>query len=112
MPGARSVLVLAVDADDERDDQDRDDVRDLDHRVDRRAGGSIALIAEPVTISIAGPYSGRAGPSRIPGISRNWRRTSVTTSPPTRPTAVIASAAKRNGMSPPMKSPEITHGSS
>ena len=41
------------------------------------AGSSIALIAEPVTMSIALPYSGRAVPSMIPGISRNWRRTSV-----------------------------------
>ena len=48
----------------------------------------------------------------IPGFSRNWRRTSWTTSPPTRPTACIASEAKRNGISPPMKRPAITHGSS
>src|SRR3954469_13884977 len=30
-------LSLAVNADDQRNDQDRDDVRDLDHRVDRGA---------------------------------------------------------------------------
>ena len=48
----------------------------------------------------------------IPGSSRNWRRTSSTTSPPTRPTAVIASEAKRNGIIPPTKRPAITHGSS
>ena len=41
----------------------------------------------------------------IPGFSRNWRRTSSTTSPPTRPTACIASEAKRNGIRPPMKRP-------
>ena len=41
------------------------------------AGRSIALIAEPVTMSIARPYSGRVVPSMIPGFSRNWRRTSV-----------------------------------
>ena len=46
----------------------------------------------------------------MPGSSRNWRRTSSTTSPPTRPTAVIASAAKRNGIMPPMKSPATTYG--
>ena len=58
---------------------------------------------------IARPYSGRVVPSMIPGFSRNCRRTSVTTSPPTRPTACIASDANRNGMSPPMKRPAITH---
>ena len=70
------------------------------------------LIAEPVTMSIALPYSGRAVPSMIPGISRNWRRTSVTTWPPTRPTASIASEANRNGIRPPMKRPAITQASS
>ena len=74
------------------------------------AGSSMLLIAEPVTMSIAWPYSGRAVPSMIPGISRNWRRTSVTTWPPTRPTASIASDANRNGIRPPMKRPAITHG--
>ena len=77
-----------------------------------RAGKSMLLIAEPVTMSIARPYSGRAVPSMIPGISRNWRRTSVTTCPPTRPTASIASDANRNGIKPPMKSPAITQASS
>src|SRR3954466_12471301 len=57
----------------------------IGNRIGISAGASIALIAEPVTISIAGPYSGRAVPSRIPGISRNWRRTSATTRPPARP---------------------------
>ena len=47
----------------------------------------------------------------IPGCSRNWRRTSSTTSPPTRPTACIASDANRNGIRPPMKRPAITHAS-
>ena len=75
------------------------------------AGSSIELIAEPVTMSIARPYSGRSVPSMIPGCSRNWRRTSWTTSPPTRPTACIASDANRNGIRPPMKSPAITQGS-
>src|SRR5216110_3062952 len=35
------------------------------------AGSIMLLIAEPVTMSIARPYSGRAVPSMIPGISRN-----------------------------------------
>src|SRR5689334_12809262 len=34
---------------DYRDDQDRDDVRDLDHRVDRRAGRVLVGIADRVT---------------------------------------------------------------
>ena len=63
-------------------------------------------------MSIARPYSGRDVPSMIPGFSRNWRRTSSTTSPPTRPTACIASEAKRNGIRPPMKRPAITQASS
>src|SRR3954447_8467186 len=50
-----------------------------------RAGRSMLLIAELVTMSIARPYSGRAVPSMIPGISRNWRRTSGTTWPPPPP---------------------------
>ena len=36
-----------------------------------RAGSIMLLIAEPVTMSIALPYSGLAVPSMIPGISRN-----------------------------------------
>ena len=68
-------------------------------------------IAERVTMSIARPYSGREVPSMIPGSSRNWRRTSSTTSPPTRPTACIASDANRNGIRPPMKRPAITQAS-
>ena len=43
------------------------------------AGSIICLIAEPVTMLIERPYSGFAVPSMIPGISRNWRRTSSTT---------------------------------
>ena len=59
-------------------------------------------------MSIARPYSGRDVPSMIPGFSRNWRRTSCTTSPPTRPTACIASDANRNGIRPPISRPAIT----
>src|SRR6478609_7666160 len=39
-------LLLAVDRGDQRDDQDRDDVRDLDHRVDRRAGSVLVRVAD------------------------------------------------------------------
>src|SRR4051794_27920373 len=39
---------LAVDGDDQRNDQDRDDVRDLDHRVDRGARGVLVRIADGV----------------------------------------------------------------
>src|SRR5213079_840532 len=38
----------AVNRDDERDDQDRDDIGDLDHRVDRRAGRVLVGIADRV----------------------------------------------------------------
>src|SRR3954466_4247229 len=34
--------------DQERDDQDRDDVRDLDHRVDRRPGGVLVGVADGI----------------------------------------------------------------
>ncbi len=44
-------------------------------------------------------------PSMIPGISRNWRRTSSTILMAARPTACMASAQKRNGSIPPRKSP-------
>src|SRR5438105_2761705 len=40
--------VLAVDRDDERDDQNRDDVGDLDHRVDRGAGRVLVRVADGV----------------------------------------------------------------
>ena len=39
---------LAVDRGDQRDDQDRDDVRDLDHRVDRGAGRVLVGVADGV----------------------------------------------------------------
>ena len=40
--------MLAVNRGDQRDDQDRDDVRDLDHRVDRRAGGVLVGVTDRV----------------------------------------------------------------
>src|SRR2546423_8692642 len=39
---------LGMDRDDEWDDQDGDDVRDLDHRVDRRAGRVLVGISDCV----------------------------------------------------------------
>ena len=44
-----------------------------------RLGTIMFLIAAPVTMSTVRPYSGLPVPSRIPGISRNCRRTSCTT---------------------------------
>ncbi len=58
-------------------------------------GMIISLIAAPVSISTALPYSGFAVPSMIPGISLNWRRTSSTTAPAQRPTASIAIAPNK-----------------
>jgi hypothetical protein len=80
-------------------------------RIGISAGNSISRMAELVTMSIARPYSGRVVPSMIPGFSRNWRRTSVTTCPPTFPTACMASDAKRKGISPPMNRPAMTQAS-
>src|SRR4051794_11872499 len=44
----RRAARLAVDRDEERDDQDRDDVGDLDHRVDRGACGVLVGVADGV----------------------------------------------------------------
>src|SRR6185437_5005526 len=44
----RPPTLLAVDRGDDRDDQDRDDVGDLDHRVDRRAGRVLVRVADRV----------------------------------------------------------------
>ena len=71
-------------------------------------GSIISLIAALVSMSTARPYSGLAVPCMMPGISLNWRRTSITTAPAARPTASIAIAPKRNGTMPPMKRPMIT----
>ncbi len=48
----------------------------------------------------------------IPGWSRNWFRTSITTLEAARPTARIARAEKRNATDPPIRSPTSTSGSS
>src|SRR5829696_2982056 len=47
-PGSAKPLPLAVDRDEQRDDQDRDDIGDLDHRVDRGAGGVLVGVADGV----------------------------------------------------------------
>src|SRR5690242_7702892 len=47
------------------------------------------------------PYSGRWLPSMIPGSSRNWRRTSNTTAPADRDTALIARPENRNTTAAP-----------
>ena len=44
----RGQSLSAVNRDEQRNDQDRDDVRDLDHRVDRGAGGVLVGIADRV----------------------------------------------------------------
>src|SRR5918999_503387 len=41
-------FALAVDGGDEGDDEDRDDVRDLDHRIDRRPGCVLVRVADRV----------------------------------------------------------------
>ncbi len=60
-----------------------------------REGAIISRMAARVRRSTARPYSGRAFPSISPLISRNCRRTSTTTAPAARPTAVMPSAPKR-----------------
>ncbi len=73
-------------------------------------GMSISRNAEAVEMSTHLAYSARTPslPSRSPGISRNWRRTSSIIWLAARPTAWIVSAAKRNGNIPPRKSPTVT----
>ncbi len=56
------------------------------------------------------PYSGRWVPSMIPGNSRNWRRTSNTTAPADRDTALIASPENRNTTAAPNSRPTRLRG--
>ena len=63
-----------------------------------------------VTMSTTLPYSGRPVPSMIPGISRNWRRTSKTTAPAARATALIARPENRNTTAAPSSTPTRTAG--
>ena len=51
------------------------------------------------------PYSGLPVPSMIPGISRNWRRTSKTTAPAARPTALIARPENKKTTAAPRSGP-------
>ena len=74
-------------------------------------GKIISLNAAVVEISTQRAESGLAVPSMIPGISRNCRRTSSTIPCAARPTAVIVSAATKNGRHPPRKRPITTSGS-
>ena len=62
-------------------------------------GRSISRSAAAVEMSTHLAYSGSTPslPSRRPGISRNWRRTSSIISLAARPTALIVSEANRNG---------------
>ncbi|MNT10769.1 hypothetical protein D3C72_1456140 [compost metagenome] len=76
-----------------------------------RLGITISLMAAVVSMSTALPYSGLPDPSMMPGMSRNWRRTSTTTAPAARPTASMAMAPNRYGISPPMNRPTMTSGS-
>ena len=64
-----------------------------------------------VQMSTTLPYSGRPVPSMIPGISRNWRRTSNTTAPAARPTALIARPENRNTTAAPSSRPTRLAGS-
>src|SRR3954467_2206070 len=64
-----------------------------------------------VTMSTTLPYSGRPVPSMMPGISRNWRRTSKTTAPAARPTALTARPAERTTTAAPTGSPTRFAGS-
>ncbi len=71
-------------------------------------GTTISRIAARVSRSTAVWYCGLPLPSMIPGISRNWRRTSSTTLPAARPTASMAIAPNRYGIRPPISRPMIT----
>ncbi len=63
-----------------------------------------------VTMSTTLPYSGRVVPSMIPGIVRNWRRTSYTTAPAARDTALTARPEKRNTTAAPTITPTSVFG--
>ena len=58
-----------------------------------------------VQMSTTRPYSGSSVPSMIPGRSRNWRRTSNTTAPAARLTALMASPEKRKTTAAPRTTP-------
>ncbi len=80
---------------------------------DATPGTIISFSAAAVEISTQRAESGFTPslPSSRPGISRNWRRTSSTMPWAARPTAVMVWAPTKNGITPPMKSPMTTIGS-
>ncbi len=71
-------------------------------------GGIIFLIEASVEIATHFSYSGFALPSKIPGISRNCRRTSSTMAMAALPTAVIAKDENINGIIAPTNNPAKT----
>ena len=79
-------------------------------RTASKPGFTILRSDAALMMSTHRPYSGRADPSMMPGISRNWRRTSLTTSCAVLPTADIAIAAKRYTMAAPRRPPINTSG--
>jgi hypothetical protein len=71
-------------------------------------GSIISRMAALVEMATQRPYSGIPVPSRIPGISRNWRRTSCTIAIAARPTAAMASDEKMKGIIAPTNRPPST----
>ena len=74
-------------------------------KIARMPGVASSRSESRVQMSTTLPYSGRPVPSMIPGISWNWRRTSNTTAPAARPTALIARPENRNTTEAPMIRP-------
>ena len=74
-------------------------------------GRIIRRSAARVAMSTQRAVSGLALPSRRPGISLNWRRTSTIMSKAASPTAVMVIALTMNGKTPPMNMPTRTIGS-
>lgn len=75
-----------------------------------RPGVASSRSESRVTMSTTRPYSGRVVPSMIPGMSRNWRRTSYTTAPAARETALTARPEKRNTTAAPTITPTSVFG--
>src|SRR3954453_3871301 len=75
-----------------------------------RPGVASSRSESRVQMSTTLPYSGRPVPSMMPGISLNWRRTSETTAPAARPTALIARPENMNTTAAPISRPTSTLG--
>ena len=75
-------------------------------------GRSILFNAAAVEISTHLAYSGLPVPSMMPGMVRNWRRTSSIISFAASPTASMANAEKRKGIIAPTINPVSVSGSS